>query len=133
MSLYSTEYEIIIPFYDLDPMNVVWHGNYVKYMEKARCDLFSKLGYTYMDMKDDGYMYPVAKMTTKFIKSARFDDVIVVKTSLLSVEPSLNMKYTILNKDNEKIFEAETMQIAVNIDTEQSTYTAPPRLIAILE
>ena len=31
--------EITVEFYDLDPMNVVWHGNYVKYLEKARCDL----------------------------------------------------------------------------------------------
>ena len=38
---------IDVPFYDLDPMNVVWHGNYVKYLEVARCDLLSKIGYTY--------------------------------------------------------------------------------------
>ena len=41
---------IDVPFYDLDPKNVVWHGNYVKYLEVARCDLLSKIGYTYDDM-----------------------------------------------------------------------------------
>ena len=40
MSLYSSEIEIKIPFYDLDPMNIVWHGNYIKYLEQARCKLF---------------------------------------------------------------------------------------------
>lgn len=34
----NTEIKIKVPFYDLDPMNIVWHGNYVKYMEEARCD-----------------------------------------------------------------------------------------------
>lgn len=37
---------IKVEFYDLDPMDVVWHGNYVKYLEVARCDMLSKLGYT---------------------------------------------------------------------------------------
>ena len=61
MSLYQTEYELKISFEDLDSMNVVWHGNYVRYMEQARCDLLEKMGYTYFDMKKEGYAYPVAK------------------------------------------------------------------------
>ena len=61
-----------IPFYDLDPMNVVWHGNYVKYLEAARCEMFRQLRYTYEDMKNDGVAYPVAKMDLKFIKSYIF-------------------------------------------------------------
>ena len=36
MSLYSSEIEIKIPFYDLDPMNIVWHGNYIKYLESSK-------------------------------------------------------------------------------------------------
>ena len=42
-----TKTKIKVPFYDLDPMNIVWHGNYVKYMEEARCDFFRKINYTY--------------------------------------------------------------------------------------
>ena len=39
--MYNVEFEteITIPFFDLDPMNVVWHGNYIKYFEIARCNL----------------------------------------------------------------------------------------------
>ena len=39
MSYAEEEIEIEVPFFDLDPMNVVWHGNYVKYTEIARCKL----------------------------------------------------------------------------------------------
>ena len=38
----KTRTKIKIPFFDLDPMNIVWHGNYVKYIEIARCDFFKK-------------------------------------------------------------------------------------------
>ena len=67
-----TETFIEVPFYDLDSMDVVWHGNYIKYLEVARCDLLSKIGYTYNDMRADGVAYPVATMDLKFIKPAVF-------------------------------------------------------------
>ena len=134
MSYYISEMKLKIPFHDLDPMNIVWHGNYIKYMEQARCDMFSKLNYTYDDMKDDLYVYPIAKMSTKFIKPAKFEQELVVKTELVEIEPGLVIKYQIFDlQTNEKIFEAKTLQIAVNIKTKQSIYNAPKRLIKILE
>ena len=98
MSLFKSEYEIKISFEDLDPMNVVWHGNYVRYLERARCDMLSKLKYTYSDMKKDGYIYPVAKMKVKYIKPAEFEDVLVIVSDIISIEPALVIKYVIYNK-----------------------------------
>lgn len=130
MSLFQSEYEVKVSFEDLDPMNVVWHGNYMRYMEQARCNMLDKLNYTYMDMKADGYAYPVAKMKVKYIKPAEFGDVLTVKSEVISVEPSLDITYTIFNKKSGiKIFEASTMQIGININTRESIYTPPERLI----
>ena len=121
---------IDVQFFDLDPMNVVWHGNYVKYLEFARCDMLSKIGYTYDDMKKDGFAYPVAKMDLKFIKPALFMQKLKIVTTLVELEPSLNIKYEIFDaKTNEKIFTAKSMQICVDINTLESVYTAPKRFI----
>ena len=134
MSLFQTEYEIKISFEDLDPMNIVWHGNYIRYMEQARCDLFEKLNYTYTDMKADGYAYPVAKMKVKYIKPAYFQDVLTIKTEIISIEPTLNIKYSIFNKTTgDKIFSAETMQIAVKYKINQSVYIPPERFTRAIE
>ena len=134
MSIFKTEYEIKVSFEDLDPMNIVWHGNYMRYMEQARCDMLSKLNYTYIDMKNDGLVYPVAKMKVKYIKPAEFNDILLIKTELISIEPTLDIKYTIFNrKNNEKIFEATTMQIAVDIKTKNSVYTPAKKLIKIVK
>ena len=133
MFIVSSKYELTVSFEDLDPMNIVWHGNYVRYMERARCDLFTKLRYTYLDMHNDGIMYPIAKMETKYIKPAEFLDKLIVETSIISIEPTLDMKYKIYKKDtNEKIFEAKTMQIAVNPKTRESVFTPPKTLVQIL-
>lgn len=132
MFIISSEYEITVSFEDLDPMNVVWHGNYIHYMERARCNLFLKLNYTYADMKNDGIMYPVAKMETKFIKPAFFNDKLTVETAIISIEPTLDIKYKIY-REGEKIFEAKTMQIAVDINSKESVFIPPKRLVKLLE
>jgi acyl-CoA thioester hydrolase len=103
-------------------------------MEQARCDMLDKLNYTYTDMRDDGYAYPVAKMNVKYIKPAEFGDILTVKSEIVSVEPSLDIKYVVFNKKTgEKIFEASTMQIGIDTQTRKSIYTPPARLVQALE
>ena len=88
--------------------------------------MHDKLNYTYMDMKRDNYAYPVAKMNVKYIKPATLGDILLLKLDLISLEPSMDIKYFIYNKESgEKIFEASTMQIAINTETMQSVYTPP--------
>ncbi len=127
-----TKTQIKVPFFDLDPMNVVWHGNYIKYMEIARCDLFRKLKYTYDDMKNDGIMYPIAKMDMKYIKSAKFDEDLIVECILKELEPAIIIKYNIYSND-EKIFTSNTMQIGVNFNTGETLYQAPEKLVKAIE
>lgn len=122
-----TETRIKVPFYDLDPMNIVWHGNYIKYLEEARTEFFRKLNYDYMDMYSDGIMYPIAKMDLKFIKSANFGDELVVRCILKELEPAIVIKYEIYSGE-EKIFTANSMQIGVDVKTGESLYEAPERL-----
>lgn len=134
MSLFQSEFEIKIPFYDLDPMDVVWHGNYIKYMEQARCDMFNKLNYTYYDMKNDNYAYPIAKMKTKYIKPLRFNQEVIMETSLIEIEPAIIIKYKMSDKaSGEEVFCGETMQIGVNIQTGESLYNAPANLFKRLK
>lgn len=127
--LYQAETILNVEFYDLDPMNVVWHGNYVKYLEAARCDMLNKLGYNYIDMRNDGFAYPVATIDMKYIKPCVFNQELRVISSIEEIEPSLIIKYTIFdNKTGEKLFKAKTMQICVDINTKESVYEAPENL-----
>ncbi len=133
MCLFSAEYEFKIPFHDLDPMNVVWHGNYIKYLEQARCDLFDKIGYTYFDMREDDYVYPIAKMSVKYIKPLVFNQELIIKTTIEEIEPAIRIKYKMYDKATvEKVFEGETTQIAIRSSDRQTVYNAPQRLKKLL-
>lgn len=123
----TSETKIKVAFFDLDPMNIVWHGNYVKYLEQARCDFFDKLNYNYTDMYNDGVMYPIAKMDFKFIKSAKFGEELTVKCTLKELEPAIIIKYEIYSGED-KILTATTMQMEVSVKTGETLYKAPQRL-----
>lgn len=129
---YSTN--ITVPFCDLDPMNVVWHGNYLKYLELVRGKFFENLGYGYIEMHNDGIAYPIAKMDLKFIAPASFNQELEVKCSLEELEPAIIIKYEIFNSiTKEKIFKASSMQICVNIKTNETLYSAPQKLMKAIE
>ena len=128
----KTRTRIKVPFYDIDPMNIVWHGNYVKYLEEARCDFFEKLRYNYTSMYNDGVMYPIAKMDLKYIKSARFGDNLTVECILKELEPAIVIKYNIY-LDDEKIMSASTMQMAVDVKTGTTLFEAPKNLTRAVE
>ena len=129
MKKISSKIQIKVPFYDLDPMNIVWHGNYVKYLEEARCALFAKLNYTYYDMYDDNIMYPLAKMDFKFIKSAKFDDDLEIEATFKEFEPAIIIKYDIFSGEDS----ASTMQMGVNVKTGETIYNAPEKLLKAVE
>lgn len=127
--LFENETNLTVQFYDLDPLNVVWHGNYIKYLETARCELLDKLGYDYEDMKRNNVAYPVATMDLKFIKPCVFNQKLKIITSVEEIEPSLIMKYTIYDAETgDKLFKARSMQICIDKTTNESIYSAPEGL-----
>jgi len=76
-----------VPFSDVDAMQVVWHGNYFKYFDAARDQLFSDAGidlYTVMD--DGGVVFPITRTQTKHIRPLRFRDEVECKATLVEAE-----------------------------------------------
>lgn len=125
-------YRYKVQFYDVDSLNVVWHGNYVKFLEAARCQFLDELGFNYTKMKDEGFAYPVAKMEFKFINPLFFNDEFEVEVELLEIESFLKFSY-LIKKGTLKICKATTSQACVEIATRQTCYEAPVILKELLK
>ena len=67
------EIELTPAFHDLDPMEVVWHGHYLKYLELARCALLQRYDYDYPQMRASGYAWPIVDLRSKYVRSAATD------------------------------------------------------------
>jgi acyl-CoA thioester hydrolase len=63
-------------------MNVVYHANYATYFEVARTESIRQLGFTYREMEDMGIEMPVVEINMRYLRSARYDDLITVRTQL---------------------------------------------------
>lgn len=97
--------EIRVIYADTDQMGVVYHSNYLRYFEIGRTELLRELGISYKDMEEKyNVMLPVKEAFVDYKISIKYDDVIVVYTSVEKLKNvSLKLKYEIRSKDNENI------------------------------
>lgn len=125
----SHEIELRPAFYDLDPMDIVWHGHYVKYLELARCALLERFDYGYPQMRASGYAWPVVDMRLKYVRSASFDQRILARAQVTEWENRLRIDYLLRDAGSgERLTKAHTVQVAVDLTTGEMQYVCPPVL-----
>lgn len=122
----SAEVSIQAQFYDLDPMQVVWHGNYARFMEQARCALLDRIGYNYPEMAASGYVFPIVDLHVKYVRPIRFGQVITVTATLVEYENRIRIDYRIRDQvSGELLTKARTMQLAVKADGAELCFECP--------
>ena len=101
-----------------DQMGFVYYGNYAKYYEIARVELFRNIGLTYKSLEEMGIGMPVIEMKTNFIMPAKYDEKLVVNIKIPEL-PKLKIIffYEIFNEKNELINTGETVLTFINLLT----------------
>jgi acyl-CoA thioester hydrolase len=113
-------------FYDLDPMQIVWHGNYTKFMEQARSALMDRIGYNYEEMRQSDFAWPIVDLRIKYIKPVRWGEPIRVEATLIEYENRLKVDYKIHNVATGALLtKATTIQLAVRVSTEELSFVCP--------
>lgn len=125
----SCEIDISPAFYDIDVMEIVYHGHYVRYLELARSALMAQFDYDYPRMRDSGYAWPVVDMRLKYVRPATFGQQLKVRATVTEWENRLRIEYVIRDAETgQKINTAYTLQIAVDIQTKEMCFVSPPVL-----
>ena len=126
----KTSCKMEIPFFDVDTYKIVWHGNYAKYFEIARCELLEKIGYSYSKMEESGYFFPVIDMQTRYVKPLVFKQKVIIIAELKEWENKLIINYLIKDRDSGQIFtKAQTTQVAVLMPEQITQFQSPVPLI----
>tara|TARA_B100000131_G_scaffold285177_1_gene294279 strand:- start:999 stop:1406 length:408 start_codon:yes stop_codon:yes gene_type:complete len=109
---------IRVRYADTDQMGFVYYGNYAKYYEIARVELFRNIGLTYKSLEKMGIGMPVIEMKTNFIMPAKYDEKLVINIKIPEL-PKLKIIffYEIFNEKNELINTAETVLTFINLLT----------------
>lgn len=128
-SRWSAQVEMQVQFFDLDPMQIVWHGNYVKYLEVVRCALLDQIGYNYEQMRDSGYAWPVIDLNVRYVGSAVFAQRLLLRADLVEYENRLKIEYLISDAaTGKRLTRASTTQVAVDLATGEMCFVSPPVL-----
>lgn len=117
---------ITVRYGETDQMGVVYYGNYALFYETGRTEAVKSLGYSYKEMEQDGIMMPVVEMHVRYIKSAKYDDVLQVKT-IINELPSRKMTFNmeLYNAQEELINTGYTTLIF--IDKKYNRIISPPQ------
>jgi len=125
----SHEIEVVPAFFDLDPMDIVWHGHYVKYLELARCALLERLDYGYPQMRESGYAWPVVDLHLKYVQTANYGQKLRVRAEIVEWENRLRIEYLMRDAlTGARVNRASSIQVAVNMSTREMCYVCPPVL-----
>jgi acyl-CoA thioester hydrolase len=125
---------IKVQFYDLDPMRVVWHGNYARFLEQARAALFAKLGFGYTEMARSEYAWPIVGLQVKYVRPILPDRTIEVTATLVEYDPRIRIKYVITDDaTGEVLTRAQTTQVTVERATNELCYETPAAFVEVVK
>lgn len=128
-NLPSATATVTVPFYDVDSMQVVWHGHYVKYLDHARSALLDSFGYGYAKMRDSGYAWPVIRLSLRYARPAQLGQVLRVEARMTEWEYRLVIDYEITDESGEvSLCRGSTTQIAVTMPAGETCLGSPPVL-----
>ena len=121
------EVKLSVPFFDLDPMQIVWHGNYLNYFEIARAALFEHYGvdlYSYYDREK--IIFPIIRTSTKHIFPLRHRDEVIIKATLVDVNIKLVVDFEIRKAaDGSVCARGRTEQVAVKTPAMETLFSIP--------
>jgi acyl-CoA thioester hydrolase len=128
--VFAVETDVTVPFFDVDPMNVVWHGHYVKYLELSRCALLDAIGYGYDAMLASGYAWPVIDLQLRYMHPAVFGQRLRARAELVEWENRLKVHYLITDAaSGKRLTRASSVQVAVRLDTREMQLVSPAPLL----
>lgn len=112
------EIQVRVRYSETDQMGVVYHGNYVPYFEMGRVEWLRNKGVSYKSMEERGIALPIVSMNINYKKSARYDDLLTVKTTFKS-QTSVKIEFDceIRNEENELLTIAHFILVFLDLKT----------------
>ena len=126
--MFTSETEIRVRYAETDQMGIVYHGNYFAYFETARAESIRQLGFTYADMEKMGVIMPVIEVQCRYLRPAKYDDLLRVKVMLneLPVHHKIEFHQEVFNEKNELLATAKVILYFMDSNSMKKTTMPVP-------
>lgn len=122
-----------VRYADTDQMGYVYYGNYARFFEIGRVEALRSLDFHYREMEASGVMMPVYELKTRYLKPARYDDLLSIQVTIPELPKArIIFQYNILNTANELLTTGETTLVFQRTDTGRLV-VAPAQLLEKLK
>ncbi|KDN58963.1 MAG: acyl-CoA thioesterase [Exiguobacterium sp.] len=106
--------QIPVRYQETDMMGIVYHANYLVYLEIARTELLRELGVEYKDMEQAGFVSPVTNVSVDYKKSVTFGDTVNVRVWVDSYSKIRTVYgYELTDQDGHLVGTAKTTHVVV--------------------
>ena len=123
-------FPVRVYYEDTDMGGIVYHANYLRFIERARSDWVRQLGNDQNAMRDAGIVWVVRRIEADYISTAKFEDELVVETEMISLSGvRLTMSQSVKRGETE-VFRA--MVTAVCMNTAGKPVRLPAEIRALL-
>jgi acyl-CoA thioester hydrolase len=111
-----------VRYSETDQMGYVYYGNYAQYFEVGRVEWLRNIGISYKSMEENGIMLPVINLNINYLKPAKYDDLLTLKTTLIK-KPSVRIEfyYELFNEYQELLLTASTTLVFIDIAKNKPT------------
>jgi acyl-CoA thioester hydrolase len=132
--MFSHDTKIRVRYAETDQMGVVYHSNFFPWFEYARAEAIRQLGLTYADMEKSGIFMPVIDVHCRYLRPARYDELLTVKTILreLPVHHKIEFNHEVYNPDKELLAAGKVILYFMEIKTMKRS-TMPENLMKKLK
>jgi len=114
--MYKKQTQIRVRYGETDQMGFVYHANYASYFEVGRTEWLREYGITYKSMEETGVMLPVISLEIKYKNSAKYDDLLTIKTSIKKLPSArIEFDYELVNESGDLLATGSTDLVFIDM------------------
>ncbi|MFY8142806.1 MAG: YbgC/FadM family acyl-CoA thioesterase [Caulobacter sp.] len=111
------EHQLPVRIYyeDTDFSGIVYHANYLRYLERGRSDFFRLAGISHTELAQQDTAFAIIRMELDFKRSARIDDALLVRTTYDRVEGARLFVTQRITRGEDVVLEAKGVAVCISL------------------
>ncbi len=132
MGMFSFDFQIRVRYADTDQMGYVYYGNYAVFYEIGRVESLRSLGVSYKALESSGVMMPVLECHSHFLKPARYDENITIRTIIRELpKVKIYFDYEIYGENMDLLHKGHTVLVFVRMENSRPC-RVPNEILSVL-
>lgn len=107
-------FAIRVYYEDTDMGGIVYHANYLRYIERARSDWVHRLGNDQNAMREGGIVWVVRRIEAEYLSTAKFQDDLLIETTIQSMTNARLTMDQLVSRDGTPVFRARVTAVCMN-------------------